>query len=208
METTFTFRKSFSHFVFTVLAVFFAVFGMTGKGYGQTKSYATWTPSAEKLTPIGLSLLPGDGGVTNKNNAAIPTESEFATVMADRVAALGIVVRGSDAALELKFPTSRPAGTTTLIRISQPALNAANVSLGDILGLAGSSITAEIYSGASDSDDGVGTKIDTEVLTKMLVDGSGNYYLAVTPNGLNQYNAVKLIFRFPDGLVQIGQFTM
>ncbi|MGK9120060.1 Ig-like domain-containing protein [Olivibacter jilunii] len=205
METTFTFRKSFSHFVFTVLAVFFAVFGMTGKGYGQNKSYATWAPSGARMNPEGLSLLPGEAGVSNMGNAAIPTDDNFAVMTADRGLGLaGIIVSGGDAYLQLKFPTDRAAGATTYVRVDAPEQTGLPLNLGQLLGLVGSSVTSEVYTGAGNTTASVGTKVNVNVNTRLVVDGTGKYFIAITPDAGAVYNSVRILLKYPNGLADVG----
>lgn len=83
--------------------------------YGQTKEYATWEPSGDRVSPPGLSLLPGAAGVSNMAKAKVGTDAEYAVMTTDRgLGLLGVVVSGGDAFLQLKFPTNRAAGATRM----------------------------------------------------------------------------------------------
>src|SRR5690606_32364644 len=148
--------------------------------WGQAKEYATWAPSGGRVSPAGISLLPGSAGVNNMPNAAIANDDNHAVLIADRAVGIGglVIVAGGDAYLQLKFPTDRAAGATTYVRVDAPQQSGLPLNLGQLLGLVGSSITAEVYSGAGNNSSSNGTLVDADVATRLIKDGTGNYFLA------------------------------
>lgn len=178
---------------------------MVQVGYGQTKEYAIWTPSSNH---IQVGLLGGSGGVSDAEKAANNSEDDYAIMTADRIS----IIAGRDSYLQLKFSANRIAGETTYIRISQPVLSGLNLSLTQILGLAGSNIIGEVFTGAGNNSNtnssGVGTKVNTDVDTRMIVDATGSYYLAITPKTNVTYNSVRITMTYPSGLLQIGNLKM
>ena len=173
--------------------------------YGQTKEYATWEPSGDRVSPPGLSLLPGAAGVSNMAKAKVGTDAEYAVMTTDRgLGLLGVVVSGGDAFLQLKFPTNRAAGATTYVRVDKPTQSGLNLNLGKLLGLVGSSISSSVYIGAGNTSGSQGTVVPGVVDTKMIVDKDGKYYLAITPEAGKVYNAVRIDLKFPTGVVDLG----
>ncbi len=173
--------------------------------YGQTKEYATWEPSGDRVSPPGLSLLPGAAGVSNMAKAKVGTDAEYAVMTTDRgLGLLGVVVSGGDAFLQLKFPTNRAAGATTYVRVDKPTQSGLNLNLGKLLGLVGSSISSSVYIGAGNTSGSQGTVVSGVVDTKMIVDKDGKYYLAITPEAGKVYNAVRIDLKFPTGVVDLG----
>jgi len=177
--------------------------------YGQTKEYATLTPSGGRVAPVGITLLPGTAGVNSISNAAIANDNNYAVMVADRaVGLLGtVIVAGGDSYLQLKFPTNRTAGATTYVRIDVPEQTGLSLNLGALLGLVGSSISAEVYSGATNT--ATGTIVNTTVSTKLLQNRNGNYFLAVTPGTAAVYNSVRINLKYPSGLADVaGKLTL
>src|SRR5690606_4104723 len=145
--------------------------------WGQTKEYATWAPSGDRVSPPGLGLLPGDAGVENMPNAAIANDDNHAVMIADRgLGALGIVVSGGDAYLQLKFPTNRSAGATTYVRVDAPQQSGLGLNLGQLLGLVGSSVSSNVYIGAGNNPSSTGTLVNANVTTRLVQDDIGNYF--------------------------------
>lgn len=184
--------------------VFTLLLGLVQVGYGQ--EYATWTPSSGTIN-VGLGL--GNGGVTNPGNARTETTATHAVMMADRLQIL-LVSLGTDAYLQLKFPPeSLPSpGATTYVKISKPTLTGLNLDLAQLLGLAGTNIVGEVWTGAGNNQDQRGTKIDVETITTIIVDQDNNYFLAVTPKENVSYNSVNIKLLYPSGLVNLGSLTM
>lgn len=170
--------------------------------YGQNKEYATGVPTSGSISPPGLNIG-GSGGVTNAGNAATSSETTYAEMMADRLEinlALLKVTVGKDAYLELKFPTDRVQGATSFVKISKPVLTGLNLSLGQLLGLAGTNIVGEVYNST-------GNKVGVSE-TRMIVDAIGNYYLAITPENSAVYRSIRIDLKYPDGLLSLGTFKM
>lgn len=184
------------------------VFLLGSASYGQiTKSYATWASTAIR-TQVG-TLGPGSGGVTNQAKAEVGNDDEFAVMTSDRgLGVAGIITGGSDASLQLKFPTNRAAGETVYIRVDAPVKSGVNVNLGDILGLMGTSFIPELYVGATNSSAttaaAVGTKLTSAIVSKWVLDKAGNYYLAITPEATAVYNSVRITLKYPPGVLTVG----
>ncbi|MFC6099736.1 Ig-like domain-containing protein, partial [Olivibacter domesticus] len=192
METTFTFRKSFSHFVFTVLAVFFAVFGMAGIGYGQNKTYATWTPNSGR---VQIGLFAG-GGVTDPANAALPDDT-YATMTSQRT----VLLAGGDAWLQLKYPTAQTGNAISFIKVSELTESGLGLNLGQLLGTPNDIIIAGLYQNASNGTAAgdAGTEITGATIeTSFIRDNNGELYLAVAaPQNTVPYNGVRIRLTFP-----------
>src|SRR5690606_21348757 len=149
---------------------------------------------------------PGSAGVNNMPNAAIANDDNHAVLIADRAVGIGglVIVAGGDAYLRLKFPTDRAAGATTYVRVDAPHQSGLPLNLGQLLGLVGSSITAEVYSGAGNNSSSNGTLVDADVATRLIKDGTGNYFLAITPEAGTVYNSVRIDLKYPDGLADVA----
>ncbi len=191
-----------------VFGLFFVliVFLLGSVSYGQvTKSYATWTPSADRIA-VGLSV--GSEGVVNPVNASIGEDPvsgvdlNFAVMTAYREG-LAVNTRGGDAYLQVKFPTNRKKGETVYIRVDKPVQSGININLGDVLGIVGTYLIPELYVGATNlgTPEAVGTKVTTALITKWIIDKDGKYYLAITPEATAEYNSVRITLKHPPGLV-------
>ena len=203
MKTTFTFRKSFPHFVVPVLAVFLTVFGMVGKGYGQDKTYATWTPNSGR---IQIGLFAG-GGVTGAGNAAIADDT-YATMTSQRT----VLLAGGDAWLQLKFPTAQPGNAVTFIKVSELSESGLGLNLGQLLGAPNNIIIANLYQNASNGSatSNEGTVIGgTSIETSFIRDNNGDLYLAVSaPQNTVPYNGIRIRLTFPPELNVASTMSM
>ncbi|MBL1407162.1 Ig-like domain-containing protein [Sphingobacterium faecale] len=180
-------------------------------GWARGQTYATWAPSSGSIRVDDGINIGGSGGVTDASNASTISETTFAKMLSDRIEVNLVVTKitvGKDAYLQLKFPTDRSAGATTYVKISKPELVGLNLSLSQLLGLAGTNIVGEVYAGAGNAANQEGTKVNTNVETRMIVDASGNYYLAITPEAGVVYNSVRITTKYPSGIVNLGQFKM
>lgn len=178
--------------LFLILFVF--VLGATS--YAQTKSYATVTAS---VTDSGNLLTAS--GVKDVAKAQTASLAEFAVMTTDVALGLGAVKIGGNAGLQLKFPSNRAAGATTYVRVDKPVQTGLSLDLGGLLGLFGTSINAELYSGATAGSNG--TKISTAVETKVVIDADGNYYVAVIPVAGTVYNSVRINLVYPSNLLTL-----
>jgi len=208
MEASSTYPKiSFLRFFLSLLVIC----SIVSTGWGQTKEYATWAPSGGRVPPPGLDLLPGAAGVKDMPNAAISNDDNYAVMTADRAVGIGglIIVAGGDAYLQLKFPTNRAPGATTYVRVDAPQQSGLPLNLGQLLGLVGSSVTAEVYSGAGDNSSSTGTLVNVNVETRLIKDRNGNYFLAITPEAGTVYNSVRIDLKYPDGVADVaGRITL
>ncbi|NTE03468.1 T9SS type B sorting domain-containing protein [Agrobacterium tumefaciens] len=166
------------------------------KSYAQTKIYAnsvTASGNATSLTGCGALGL-GACSVTtvdNATNAITNDENTFATVKSSGGIALNLLAYSGE--LELKFASNIPANTTTYIRIdSDPdLLNAlvggnlggllANVLGNVVLGNHSFYIAAKNASGTIITD-GASSGQFTNNNLRLVKDGLGRFYVAITPN--------------------------
>ncbi|MBW3520140.1 hypothetical protein [Flavobacterium sp. NKUCC04_CG] len=184
-----------------VFGLFFVliVFLLGSVSYGQvTKSYATWAPSADRIA-VGLSA--GIEGVLDPVNASIG-DNTVAVMTAYRAGAV-VNITGGDAYLQMKFPTNRKKGETVYIRVDKPVQSGVNINLGDVLGIVGTYLIPELYVGATNlgTPEAVGTKVNTTLITKWMIDKDGKYYLAITPEATAEYNSIRITLKHPPGLV-------
>ncbi len=199
MEASTTFQKfSFLRFIVSYLVLPCMVLFASGwmGVYGQSPTYATWTPNSGVI-PRGL-LGAGAAGVTNPLFAANDLETQWAQLRAQQVAVL-VPVSGGGAYIQLKFEEELAPGTTTFIKISD--LDATGISLGvlGLLGLDGEGVTANVYTGATDgsASGNVGTELSGAVITHSLVAADGSRYIAVTPSSTATYNSVRINLNIP-----------
>ncbi|MGO4878609.1 putative Ig domain-containing protein [Pedobacter psychrotolerans] len=166
------------------------------KSYGQSKIYAssvTTSANATSLTGCGaLGLSPCSvTTVDNAANAITPDDNTFATVKSSGGIALNILAYSGE--MELKFPSNIPANTTTYIRIdSDPdLLNAllggnlggllANVLGNVVLGNHSFYVAAKNAAGTIVTD-GASSGQFTNSNLRLVKDGLGRFYVAITPN--------------------------
>src|SRR5690606_20945882 len=164
--------------------------------WGQTKEYATVTPSSGAIA-VGL-LGTGVSGVDNPQNAAVPDESNYAEIVSNRVVA-GLLGSG-DGWLQVKFSDAVSANGTTVLRIDPPAETGLGLNLGSLLGLVNNMLPAQLYSGSTASSNGNPINGIT-VNSTMVVDGDGNYYLLVnSPDNTTSYDGVRIRLTYPSAL--------
>jgi len=180
---------------FAVVVILTLIFS---KSYSQTKIYAnsaTSSGNATSLTGCGLlGLGPCSvSTVDNPTNATTADENTFATVKSSGGIALNILAYNGE--LELKFPTNVPANTTTYIRIdSDPDL--LNALLGGNLGGLLANVLGNVvlgnhsfYIAAKNSagtivTDGSSSGQFTNSNLRLVKDGLGRFYVAITPNAI------------------------
>ena len=154
----------------------------------------------------GFQFYYGDGTILN-SDASTPT-----TVTASRdLAALGIVLFGGDAYVHFRNTGlgNLNAGTTTYFTLKErPTNTGISLNAGGLLGISElSSIKGTAYAGAANYNLGstIGTSNKNEgtvagtSITRLLIDSTGKWYAAVTPNAA--YNAVRLDVAFSSGLI-------
>lgn len=127
---------------------------------------------------------------------------------------LGVLGAGADAYLQIRNTTNTDltGGTTTYLRIDKPTLSGISVAVGGLLGLVElQSVKGVGYSGANDyilntantsggaaynGNERNGSAVSST--SKLLLDQSANWYLAVTPSA--SYNAVRVEVALPSDL--------
>lgn len=186
---------AFNEKVLGIFLILF-VFVLGASSYAQTKTYATVTAA---VTDAGNILTAS--GVRDVAKAQTASLAEFAVMTSDVALGLGAVKIGGNAGMQLKFLSNRAAGATTYIRVDKPVQTGLSLDLGGLLGLFGTSINAELYSGATASSNG--TKITTPVETKVVIDADGNYYVAVIPVAGTVYNSVRINLVYPSNLLTL-----
>ncbi|MDY0903604.1 putative Ig domain-containing protein [Pedobacter sp. CFBP9032] len=178
---------------FAVVVILTLIFS---KSYSQTKIYAnTATASGNATSLTGCGVL-GLGAcsvstVDNPTNATTDDENTFATVKSSGGIALNILAYSGE--LELKFPSNVPANTTTYIRIdSDPDL--LNALLGGNLGGLLANVLGNValgnhsfYIAAKNAagtivTDGASSGQFTNSNLRLVKDGLGRFYVAITPN--------------------------
>ncbi len=172
------------------------VFLLGATSYAQTKSYAT---VAAAVTDNGNVLTAS--GVKDVAKAQTASLAEFAVMTTDVALGIGAVKIGGNAGMQLKFPSNRAAGATTYVRVDKPLQTGLTLDLGGLLGLFGTSIVAELYSGATAGNNG--TKISSAVETKVVIDADGNYYIAVIPVAGTVYNSVRINLVYPSNFLTL-----
>ncbi|WBL44160.1 gliding motility-associated C-terminal domain-containing protein [Algoriphagus halophytocola] len=174
--------------------------GLSTVTFGQSKDFATWTPSSGVITTGTLGN--GGAGVSDVANASNNSDSDFATLTSSSLS----IIAGGNAWLQVKFPTDRLPGTTTFVKIDLP--NASGLNLLDLLGLVNENIAVSFYSGAGDSSSDVGGELSTSVDSRLVVDSAGDYFLAVTPESTIAYNSVRILLEYPGSLLGLGSFNL
>ncbi|WP_256003688.1 Ig-like domain-containing protein [Pedobacter deserti] len=217
MKLTFTplrnLKRSANFLVSSV--IYLALTLVTSKSYGQSKNYATATPSSGLVAYYSLLGVPttntnpgsGAGSVNGAGNAATSDNSTFATLTANYSNILGLATGEGEAWLQLKYPTALPAGKTTYIRFDQPSTGG-GLSLdllqlvGNLTGLLSSNLVQlDVYSGATANADG--TLLPSATVSSTVVrDASGANYFAVTPEA--SYNSVRIRLRFRGNLLGLA----
>src|SRR5690606_24330787 len=171
--------------------------------WGQTKEYATVTPSSGRERAGVLLSLPGSyisttnndvGQVMSPLNAGTADSTTFATLNAGMRVVAGTGFYGQSW-VQLKFDHSVPANTPTYIRLGDlekegGGLDVLGLVTGDILGL----ITNEIvvptaYKNATSASDGTTVSASTNILRGQ----DGFLYAVVTPT--EAYNSVRIRLR-------------
>ncbi|WP_316739376.1 putative Ig domain-containing protein [Pedobacter aquatilis] len=198
-----TFFSSFGKLIIIqifLVAVFITISVL--KSYAQTKVYAN---SVSSVSPNGMSSLLGCGlspcyntpTVDDPNNAITADETTFATVKSSGGLAVGIGAYAGE--IELQFPSTLPAGTTSYIRIdADPTL--LNQLLGGNLGGLLSSVVGGVALGNHSIDVGARNSSGVTVLSgstvngftssnlRLVRDANGYFYVAIRPT--QDYNKV------------------
>ena len=164
------------------------------------------SPMSEHRTGIFNTLRFYYGNSILNSNSGTPT-----TVSASRVLGLGgLIGSGADAYIQFRNTSNQniASGVTTYFKIgSAPSTTGLSASVGGLLGLSDVyNITGRGYSGAGDYvltssyNENVGTASGTVAgtTTQFLLDESGVWYIAVTPDAV--YNSIRLNVAFNDSL--------
>ncbi|WP_215223116.1 Ig-like domain-containing protein [Echinicola shivajiensis] len=188
MELIFTKSRRFRPIWFITALLLFQTLISFGQG---TRTLADEVTFVSANVPDGLLDLPpyDKETVENPDNATVDDDN-FARLLASPGLALGLGSYGGE--LELKYPTTRTANTTSYIRVDAEG-NLLDVLLGGNLGeLLGSVLgivalgeqeiivtakngSTDVYSRSSQD----GFNIDR---ARVITDAQGNYYIAITPN--------------------------
>ena len=163
--------------IFVILFVVCFITFLESESYSQTKIYA--------------SSLGTTSNVDNAGDAITASETTFATVRSYGGAALGIGRYTGE--IELKFPTTLPAGITSFIRIdAEPTL--LNQLLGGNLGGLLSGVVGGVVLGNHSIEAGARNSNGVTVLSgstangfttsnlRLVTDANGYFYLALRPN--------------------------
>ncbi|MCZ4222628.1 putative Ig domain-containing protein [Pedobacter rhodius] len=150
---------------------------LKSESYSQTKIYAN---------ALGVT-----SNVDNASNALTPSETTFATVRSSGGTALSLGAYTGE--LELKFPATLPAGTTSFIRIdADPTL--LNQLLGGNLGGLLSGVVGGVALGNHSIEAGARNSSGTTVLSgsstgafttpnlRLVTDANGYFYMALRPS--------------------------
>src|SRR5690606_12237538 len=139
--------------------------------WGQTKEYATVTPSSDAIA-VGL-LGTGDSGVTNPESAANNSEASYATITSTRIVA-GLLGSG-DGWLQLKFANDLQPNDWVYIRYSGIDQTGLTLGLGSLLGAPSNFIQATLYKNATAAagNAGYGTLLGSSANVKFVTDNDG-----------------------------------
>ena len=161
---------------FKLFVLFLSLTLFSAKSYAQSRIYAN---------QVTVGNGAGDH-VDNAGNALLPDNS-FATVKSS-----GALLGGYKGQLEIKFPTTLAAGTTSFVRIDfdPDVLNAllgGNLggALADLVGglvLGNHSFVVEARNGLTTVLSGSTTGAFTNANLRLIKDATGNFYVALTPN--------------------------
>ncbi|MBE8720683.1 Ig-like domain-containing protein [Sphingobacterium pedocola] len=176
-----------------VLLFILLILGITS--YGQTKEYATVTPSSGAIA-VGL-LGTGSSGVDNAGNAANSSEANFATITSTRIVA-GLLGSG-DGWLQLKFENNLQPNDWVYIRYSGINQTGLTLGLGSLLGAPSNFIQATLYKNATANagSSGHGTALGGSTNVKFVTGNDGLTYIAVqSPGNAEAFNSVRIRLTF------------
>ncbi|WP_188876088.1 Ig-like domain-containing protein, partial [Sphingobacterium alkalisoli] len=176
-----------------VLLFILLISGITS--YGQTKEYATVTPSSGAVA-VGL-LGSGSSGVDDPGNAANSSEASFAKITSTRVLA-GLVGSG-DGWLQLKFENDLQPNDWVYIRYSGISQTGLTLGLGSLLGAPSNFIQATLYKNATANagSSGHGTLLGSSANVKFVTDNDGVTYIAVqSTDNVEAFNSVRIRLTF------------
>ncbi|MDQ1087873.1 putative Ig domain-containing protein [Siphonobacter sp. SORGH_AS_1065] len=173
-----------------------------------TGSAGLSAPMQDHTAFLAHRFFYGTTSILTGTNTTTPT-----TLTASRdVGAAGLLGAGADVYLQFRNTgnTTIPAGTTTYFYLkNSPTNSGITLAVGGLLGVVGAnSITGRGYANAGNyalntgtfsynGNENVGTAVGTESGTesRLLIDNTGEWYAAVTPNAT--YNSVRLNVAFP-----------
>ncbi|WP_140936692.1 Ig-like domain-containing protein, partial [Sphingobacterium lumbrici] len=171
-----------------VLMFILLILGITS--YGQTKEYATVTPSSGA---IAVGLGSGSSGVANPGSAANSSEASFATMTSTRV--VGGLLGSGDGWLQLKFENNLQPNDWVYIRYSGINQTGLTLGLGSLLGAPSNFIQATLYKNANAGGDG--TALGSSANVKFVTDSDGVTYIAVqSPGNVEAFNSVRIRLTF------------
>ncbi|WP_158798321.1 putative Ig domain-containing protein [Pedobacter sp. L105] len=202
--------KEFKNYLYLLVLITLTLFKLPS--YGQTKNYATVTPSTGAIAyynVLGVAnqqATPNAGSVTNPGNASANPSVSPAVLSANYLNVLGLVSAEGEAYIELKYAAPVAAGKTTYVRFDQPTITGISLDLlntiGGLTGLFKNNLVeVDAYTGASAGVDG--TMIPAANVTTTIVrDAAGLNYFAVTSS--SAYNAVRVRLRFKSNLLGLA----
>src|SRR5690625_2315632 len=186
-------------------------------GSAQDKQYATSQENGKNRATIILGALSTGyssttnssiANVENPDNAVDADENTYATMKARNVSVL-LVDYSGEAWLQMNFPNTIEANTTTYIKIGEPETKGLSLDLletvGGLLGLLDENIViTEVYN--------ENTQIGTgNVSTTMTRDGDGEIYLDVTTSqnytgirSMMSSQSILLVIYYVGGVVMYG----
>ena len=181
MKSISTFKESFTRtFYFSILLVLF----------GQTEVRA-------QVSFIHANVLVSSDNATNPGNAAV-FDTTFATLNSYGGIALGIGAYSGK--VELQYPTTLPAGTTSYVRIDfdSDVLNAlvGGGLGGELADLLGSVVLGDHYFTIAAKNNATTVNLFSSQNNfstdsgKLIRDVAGNFYFAITPN--QNYNRIEI----------------
>ena len=205
-----TYQK-FKNYLFLLLGII-TLTVINNRSYGQTRNYATVTPSTGTVGYavglLGTTVNPnasGAGSITNPGNAASATSTDPAVLRANYFNLL-ITANEGEAWLQLKYNNPLTAGKTTYIPFDQPVTSGLSVDLlglvGDLTGLFSKQLVViEAYTGATAASDGT-LITDPGVSTTIVKDGAGKMYFAI--KSPVAYNSVRVRLRYKGNLLGLA----
>lgn len=187
-------------------------FFISSTSEAQTRVYANSATNSAPLPIVGTQTVLNPGNAYDPNPGANNNLTTFATVRANAGVALG--VGAYNGYIELQFPSTLPANTTSYVKIqTQDDLLSSLVggSLGDLLGtvlgvvLTGSqeftvqakNVNTVVLQGDSQDNDDFATD-----RLRIVVNGAGEYFVMITPD--QAYNRIRITNRTGGSLVGLG----
>ena len=194
-----------------ILSCFLILLLGGGTVYGQTKQYATVTPSTANLghynSILGVPYVESNSSAAEVSDATnvMDGSGSNAFLKAYYTNILGLIEAEGEAWIQVKFPDgSIAAGTPAYIRIDEPVLKGVSLDLlelvGDLTGLFSKELVVlEAYNGATAGLDG--NKVGS-IVADIVTDENGGVYIKATPN--SAYNSIRVKLRYRGGLLGLA----